>query len=154
MYCSLNDSVLMTDPRWHLPWSMILIPWSVKSFCADCIKLLSFIMRMVFAGFGQYPKSRPLAFRYSNIFHACQWSDCRAIVRIPYLFHLIICNLSAHINGLVVRHTFTLPLLHCPLVSHLPVTVCGSYFPVIAWWVCYSCCVGMCTWGTQSFDVF
>jgi len=91
---SLNDSVPITDPMWFLPWSVILI-LSLKSFCVDCVKLLFFIMRMmVFAGFGQYiteyPKSGPLwAFRYSHHFLT---PDCRAIVRISYLFHFIICN--------------------------------------------------------------
>jgi len=31
MYCSLNDSVPITDPRRHSPWSVILIP-SLKIF--------------------------------------------------------------------------------------------------------------------------
>jgi len=30
-----------------------------------------------------------------TIFYACQWSDCRAIVHIPYLFHFIICSFIA-----------------------------------------------------------
>jgi len=50
------------------PWSVILIPWSLKRFCADCNRLLSSIKRMVFVGFVQYPKSGPLACRYSYHF--------------------------------------------------------------------------------------
>ena len=39
-----------------------------EELCADCIRVLSFIMRMVFVGFVQYPKSGPLACRYSHHF--------------------------------------------------------------------------------------
>jgi len=68
MYGSLNDSVPITDPRRHSPWSVILIPSPLKIFCAACIRLLSFIRRIVFAGLGQYPKSGPLACRYPHHF--------------------------------------------------------------------------------------
>ena len=68
MYCSLNDSVPITDPRRHSPWSVILIPSPSKIFCAACIRLLSFIRRIVFAGLGLYPKSGPLACKYSHHF--------------------------------------------------------------------------------------
>jgi len=67
MYCSLNDSVPITDPRRRLRWYVILIPSPLKIFCPTCIRLLSFI-RIVFAGLGQYPKSGPLACRYSHHF--------------------------------------------------------------------------------------
>ena len=68
MYCSLNDSVPITDPRRHSPWSVILIPSSLKIFCSACIRLLSFVRRIVFAGLRQYPKSGPLACMYSHYF--------------------------------------------------------------------------------------
>ena len=68
MYYSLNDSVPVTDPRRRSPWSVILIPSPLKIFCAVCIRLWSFIRRIVFAGLGQYPKSGPLACKYSRHF--------------------------------------------------------------------------------------
>jgi len=43
MYCSINDSDPITDPRRRSPWSVILIPTSLKSFDVDCVILLSFI---------------------------------------------------------------------------------------------------------------
>jgi len=66
--CSLNDSVPITDPRRRSPWSVILIPSFLKIFCADCIRLLSFIRMIVFAGLGQFPMSGPMACRYSHHF--------------------------------------------------------------------------------------
>jgi len=55
-------------------------------------------LRMDFAGFGQYPKSGPLGLYLGipSIFHTCQWSNCTAVVHMPYLFDLIICNFFAY----------------------------------------------------------
>ena len=99
MHCSLmNDSVPITDLRRRSPWSVILIPSSLKIFCADCIRLLSFIWRIVFAGLGQFPKSCPLACRYSRHFSHLP------VIRLlsyhqhaikPYLFNFIICSFIA-----------------------------------------------------------
>ena len=48
----------------------------------DCIRLVSFIKRIVFAGLGQYTKSGPVACRYSHhFFMPSSDSDWRAIVR-------------------------------------------------------------------------
>jgi len=81
------------------------------------------------------------------------FSHLPVIRRQSYHLHTIpvsLHHLQFHCSVLVsvvmwIRHA--LPLLHCPLVSHLLVTVCGPHFPDKAWWVCCSCCVGMCTLG-------
>ena len=66
---------------------------------------------------------------------------------IPVSLHHLQFHCSVFVSVVVVWIRRTLPLLHCPLVSHPPVTVCGPRFQDIAWWVCCSCCVGMCTRG-------
>jgi len=68
MNCSLNDSIPITAPRWHSPWSVILMLVFLESSFADSFALLFFVMRMVFAHFGQFPKSGTLTFRLSHHF--------------------------------------------------------------------------------------
>jgi len=108
MYCYVNDYVPITDPRLCSPWSVILILGSLKISCADFFNLLPFTIRMVFAGFGQYPKSDPFACRYSHHF-VTPFKSLTAelssvnLVSHMYLFHIIMYSslFSACINGRV-----------------------------------------------------
>ena len=113
MNCSLNDSVPITASRWRSPWSVILMPVSSKSFLAAFCKYFFFSMRIVLWAFG--PKVRPLAlwtvlkvrplalWTVPPFCNAFQRSDCRAIIRKPYMFHFNICGsvLSAYTSGRV-----------------------------------------------------
>ena len=54
MYCPMNDSVPITDPRWRSPLSVNLILLLLKSFRADYIKLLSFINILASGWFWQF----------------------------------------------------------------------------------------------------
>jgi len=156
MYCSLNDSVPITDPRRRSPWSVILIPTSLNIFCAACIiRLLSFIMSIVFTGLGQYPNSGPLACRYSYHFFTPAkdpTAEVSSAYHICFTSSFAVSLLNACISGRVDRAYIAIATL--PLASHPLLPACGHHFPDRACRVCCNCCVGMCTWGTQSFDVF
>ena len=86
------------------------------------------------------------------------FNQCRTLLHnIPvWLYHLQFHCLVLVSTAVWTRHT--LPLLHCHLVSHPPVTlwpcICGSCFPHIAFSVCCSCCVSMCKWGSIAFCCF
>jgi len=58
MYCPMNDSVPITDPRWHSPLSVNLILLLLKSFRADYIKLLSFINILASGWFWQFSQKK------------------------------------------------------------------------------------------------
>jgi len=80
-----------------------------EEFCADCIRVLSFIMRMVFAGFVQYLESGPLSCR---CFH--HFSHLPVIRLQSYCLHTIpvsLNHLQFHCFVLVsmlmwIRHIF------------------------------------------------
>jgi len=106
MYCYLNDSVLITDPRRCSPWSVILIPSSLKIFCVACIRLLAFIRRIVFAGLGLYPKSGPLAYRYSHHFFtpaSDPTAELSSAYHICFTSSFAVSLLNACISGRVDR---------------------------------------------------
>jgi len=73
-YLTLNFAFNVLFPEWICPnyWSKeaFTLVCDFDSILQDflCGLLLSFIRRIVFAGFGQYPKSGPLACRYSYHF--------------------------------------------------------------------------------------
>ena len=100
---------------------------------------------MVFAGLEQYPKSSPLACRYSHHFFtpasdptAELSSACHTCFTSSFVFSL----LSACTNGHVDRAYIAIAALStCVLWQYVV-----PHFPDKAWWVCCSCCVGMCTW--------